>query len=650
VAQFEDLGRARAEWLRAEHCFSRDGDMPGLDLAACGLVQATVLDNQDYDGFAARAERVRRIDIGVAVHELDLLRLAARLAADTDQRAAPELTAPLVARAFAALALDLLPEARLRSAVAALPSLGLALDRAQLDDFFHAGASLARSPHVSDYSRALWHLYVVEALFYDASRGDQSRAELDALDRLPPAPGLQPLVARGKILRAALLLSDGDAAAAKTLLDAAHRLLDPAHPRDYWVLHYFLSRHALLAGEPEEAWAHLRICARRQADSHLPPERSTTVLMQEGFVLCALRRFDEAAQAFERAGDLSRGAQATPCHCHVHLTRALQRWHEGAHAEARAELLVGFTHARAIDLTHFFRALPALASELCGAALNLDVDVAFARKVIAARRLDCPDPGIAAWPRSLRLRLFGDLAIERDGELLKPARKAPKRLIDLLRLIAAWGGRRVDAARVAATLWPEAEGDDGRDALKAMLHRARALLGAEALQVRDGQISFDDRTVWLDTWGFEHVTARIESLLGAGAAAERIDDAELARRTLQLLKLYRGHFLGEGEVPAWALPMRDRLRARFARSIELLGHRLERIGRQDEAIHLYRAALEQDNLAEELYQRLIECHLVRGEPSQALAAYRRCRELLSIVLGLRPSARTEALAARIAAR
>jgi LuxR family transcriptional regulator, maltose regulon positive regulatory protein len=55
-------------------------------------------------------------------------------------------------------------------------------------------------------------------------------------------------------------------------------------------------------------------------------------------------------------------------------------------------------------------------------------------------------------------------------------------------------------------------------------------------------------------------------------------------------------------------------------------------------------------LAEELYQRLMACHVARGEAAQALNAYRRCRELLSIVLGLRPSARTEALVAHISGR
>ncbi|HEX7441875.1 MAG TPA: bacterial transcriptional activator domain-containing protein [Caldimonas sp.] len=200
---------------------------------------------------------------------------------------------------------------------------------------------------------------------------------------------------------------------------------------------------------------------------------------------------------------------------------------------------------------------------------------------------------------------------------------------------------------MAATLWPDAEGDEAHDALKAMLHRARSLFGADLLVVRDGQIAFDEHVTWLDTWAFEHVSGRIEALLGTGLAAQHVDDGELERRRMQLSSLYRGHFFDEAELPPWALPMRDRLRARFVRSVEALGRRLERIGRPEVAIALYRAALEQDNLAEELYQRLIACHLARGEDAQALNAYRRCRELLSMVLGLRPSARTEALVAGI---
>jgi DNA-binding SARP family transcriptional activator len=246
------------------------------------------------------------------------------------------------------------------------------------------------------------------------------------------------------------------------------------------------------------------------------------------------------------------------------------------------------------------------------------------------------------------LRTLGAFAIERDGEPFRVGRKAPKRLLDLLRVIIALGGRQVDGGRVAALLWPEAQGDEAHDSLKVTLHRVRALLGPDVLMVRDGQLSFDAGVVWLDTWAFEHVSARIEALLAPGRPADSADEGELEHRRCQLLTLYRGHFLGEADVPRWGLPLRDRLRVRFVRTIEAMGPWLERRGRHATAIAMYQAALEQDNLAEELYQRLIECHLACGEVARALNAYRRCRELLSIVLGVKPSARTEALVARIA--
>jgi LuxR family maltose regulon positive regulatory protein len=651
VLQFDDLGLARNEWLLAEACFEREGDASGLELAACGLVQCALLDSLSYVGFDERAARIAPApQAGDQAMPLGLFRTAARLLLAVERREAMENVGDDIERAFAALGLDIEPEVALRVATAALPMLGLGLDRVRGGDFFQAGAAVAASPRVGDYSRALWHLLVVEARYYDATWSARLRGELDAIDRLAPNAALHPLRARAHMLRAALALGAGDVTAGRASLDAAHALLHPSHRRDYWMFHYYCSRHALLTGAAQDAWEHAKACERMQVEDCVPEVARTTIQMQQGFVLVALGRLDEAVAAFARAGELSRGAQATPCIVHAHLTRALQHWRGGAHDESRAELMAGFAQARSIDLTHFFRALPGVASELCGAALALEADAAFARKVIAARSLACPDIGIVRWPWPLRVCTLGGFAIERDGEPFKFRRKAPKRMLDVMRVVATLGGRQVDAGRVAAMLWPDAEGDEDRVALRAMLHRIRVLLGTEVLVVREGQISFDEQMVWVDTWAFEHVTGRIESLLLAGPGTERTDDGELERRRLQLFALYRGNLFGETDAPAWALQARDRLRARFVRAVELLGQRLERGGRPEDAIALYRAALEQDNLAEELYQRLMECHLSRGEYAQALNAFRRCRELLSIVLGLKPSARTEALAARIVAR
>ena len=56
-----------------------------------------------------------------------------------------------------------------------------------------------------------------------------------------------------------------------------------------------------------------------------------------------------------------------------------------------------------------------------------------------------------------------------------------------------------------------------------------------------------------------------------------------------------------------------------------------------------RFGLEADNLAESLYRGLMRALASNGDRAEALTAFRRCRELLSIVLGVKPAAETERL-------
>jgi pentatricopeptide repeat protein len=48
-----------------------------------------------------------------------------------------------------------------------------------------------------------------------------------------------------------------------------------------------------------------------------------------------------------------------------------------------------------------------------------------------------------------------------------------------------------------------------------------------------------------------------------------------------------------------------------------------------------------------MYQRLMACYLEQGDFAEAYNVYRRCREMLSIALGLHPLKKTELLRERI---
>ena len=77
------------------------------------------------------------------------------------------------------------------------------------------------------------------------------------------------------------------------------------------------------------------------------------------------------------------------------------------------------------------------------------------------------------------------------------------------------------------------------------------------------------------------------------------------------------------------------------------GLALEHAGETEKALALYEAAMSHDPLAEDLYRGAIRCHLAAGRAADALRVYRRCREQLSIVLGVSPSAATSKLVAGI---
>jgi two-component SAPR family response regulator len=112
----------------------------------------------------------------------------------------------------------------------------------------------------------------------------------------------------------------------------------------------------------------------------------------------------------------------------------------------------------------------------------------------------------------------------------------------------------------------------------------------------------------------------------------------------QVLSLYRGDFLpGEPGAP-WTAPTRERLRGKFMHQLERHGRHFENTKRWDEAVSWYLRGIDADPFAETFYLGLMRCHQAQGRIAEALSAYRRLRQTLSIALGISPSSSVEAVA------
>jgi DNA-binding SARP family transcriptional activator len=200
----------------------------------------------------------------------------------------------------------------------------------------------------------------------------------------------------------------------------------------------------------------------------------------------------------------------------------------------------------------------------------------------------------------------------------------------------------VPVARLCAALWPEAEGDAARNSFDNALHRLRKLLGGDThVQLRAGGLGLDATTCWTDLAALEACFAEVDALAPDATMASV---SALAERSLVL---YPGEFLaGEEDLPD-VLVARARIQARFTRQMGALGARLEALGQHAAAARVYERVVEQQPLAEDIYRRLITCLLAQGQRAEAYEVYRRCRQQLSVVLGMRPAPETDALVASL---
>ena len=225
-----------------------------------------------------------------------------------------------------------------------------------------------------------------------------------------------------------------------------------------------------------------------------------------------------------------------------------------------------------------------------------------------------------------RFRLTkGDTPITIPPRLRKPQ--------ELLQALIAFGGTEVGAGVLIDALWADSEGDAAYHALESALHRLRQLLDArDAVRMEGGKVSLNRDQLWVDMWQFEEELQRPHA-----------PEANGIERIGRLRLLYQGHFLQHETEKPWVLKARQGLRDRLLRAIRDAARECEHAHRWEDAANLYRAGIELDSLNEGLYRGLMRCHQELGDHSDALQAYRRCRELLTRFLGIPPNAKTQAL-------
>ncbi len=363
-------------------------------------------------------------------------------------------------------------------------------------------------------------------------------------------------------------------------------------------------------------------------------------------------RISEAEQALARALTESIGIMRVEFAC-----RLFQSWfafEQGDEARGIASLRQALAIGAKQGFVSFWRWHPKIMSRICARALEEGIETDYVRDLIRRRSL-LPEGLLTdgeQWPWPVKINTLGRFEIFKDGKPFRFSRKAPKKPIELLKTLIAFGGRNVSETRLNDTLWPDAAGDASHRAFNITLIRLRELLGLkEAILLRDGCVTLDERYFWIDVRVFESLlNEAVEKAERERSSAVR-RSFESGRRSVKpeqgpgflrkAFNIYKGPFLPD-EKGLWAISLRERLRGKFLALIEKSGRSWEDQRKFPKALECYQKGLECDDLFEEFYKRTMICYLRLGRKAEAVSTYRRCKKTLG-AHGLDPSLEAETI-------
>ena len=208
----------------------------------------------------------------------------------------------------------------------------------------------------------------------------------------------------------------------------------------------------------------------------------------------------------------------------------------------------------------------------------------------------------------LRIRVFGELAVEIDGRA--PERLAGGRARALLGRLALHPGLH-PRSRVASVFWPDVLEESARVSLRTGLAAVRRQLGepaAACIAASRTTVGIEDGPgIWIDAREFDR-------LLAAG-------------RGDQALALCGGDLLSDLD-DDWVLEARQAHRERVAALLGALGAAAEQAGDLDRAVERARERLALDPLSEDAARVLIARLARTGDRASAVAVYQGVRESL----------------------
>jgi DNA-binding SARP family transcriptional activator/tetratricopeptide (TPR) repeat protein len=231
-------------------------------------------------------------------------------------------------------------------------------------------------------------------------------------------------------------------------------------------------------------------------------------------------------------------------------------------------------------------------------------------------------------PPGLEIRVLGPLEVLVDGApLVVDTRKA----LAILALLAV-EGRAFARDELAALLWPEADDESARGALRRTLSVLRAALGDRWLRVDRASIGLEPDGTWIDLVALE-AAVRASDVAALRGAAELARGSFLAGFTLR----------DSPDFDDWRATRASAVERSVAGVLDLLAAAADAGGDTAGAVAAASRRVDLDPLDEPAQRRLMALLARSGDRGGAIRRYRACVAVLERELGVAPLAETTEL-------
>jgi len=440
-----------------------------------------------------------------------------------------------------------------------------------------------------------------------------------------------------------VFLSEGDLEASRASLEEMEGHLDAASPHDRSYYHARYGWYALLTGDYSLALHNAQIGMKFSEGIGLPENFAQHQLLQ-GHVAFEMERIDLAESSSRNAMQLGQemGNNLIIFLCLLLRARLAYHREDNSSGDNYLKRACRIGHEQGYVNWHFWQS--DLMSYLCFKALQAGIEVKYVQGLIQKRGLVPPREagGLIEWPWPVKIYTLGRFELVLDNNPISIGAKGQQKPLDLLKAIICFGGRNVSEEQLVDALWPDASGDHAHQNFTITLHRLRKLLGVEgAIQLNSGHVTMNPNLCWVDCWTTEELLKDLNSQLKKDPPEEVIRSA--MTEVDRVWDLYKGHFLEQDNQISWKISMQERIRSKYLQAMEKVGQCWENLEMWSEVVDIYKNVLEVDDLAENIYRKLMMCYQKMGRKAEALAVCHRCIDTLSGTLGVEISPETQNL-------